>query len=256
MSRYFRATIQENRPVHPVHNLLTLSTPADMPAPQPGQFFMIEVNKGTDPLLKRAFSLFKKTSEGIQILYRIQGRGTGILRNMKEGARVDTLGPLGNFYPAPQSDRIPLIVAGGIGIASVFPLIEKLSGRAVVFYGARTKNDLLYMDEVRVLTKELILSTDDGSEGQKGTAADMLRNYLTANAELAASSSIYACGPRPLLKAVSQYANEKRIRSYISMEEHMACGIGACLGCVVSTRDGYRRVCKEGPVFSGTEIVW
>ena len=217
---------------------------------------MVGVNKGTDPLLKRAFSLFRRTENSLQILYRIRGKGTGILRNMKEGAVLDMLGPLGNFYPPPPEDKTPLIMAGGIGIASVFSLIEHLPGRAMVFYGARTKEDLLMLDQMKVYAKEMIVSTDDGSAGLKGTAADALQAFLASGTSSAEHFRIYACGPHPLLKAVAQVSKEYRIRAYVSMEEHMACGIGACLGCVVKTVDGFKRVCKEGPVMSASEIVW
>ncbi|MBI5847933.1 MAG: dihydroorotate dehydrogenase electron transfer subunit, partial [Nitrospirae bacterium] len=100
-----------------------------MPEPRPGQFFMIEVNKGTDPLLKRAFSLFRNTGQGVQILYRIRGKGTEILKDLKEGSVLDVLGPLGTCYPVPSGDVIPLVVAGGIGIASVFSFVEQYAGR-------------------------------------------------------------------------------------------------------------------------------
>ena len=217
---------------------------------------MIEVNKGTDPLLKRAFSLFRKTDEGLQILYRVRGKGTGILRNMKEGTVLDMLGPLGNFYPMPPEDKTPLVIAGGIGIASVFSLVERLADRAIVFYGARTKDDLLMSKEVKDYAKEVIVSTDDGSAGLKGTAADALQTFLSSRSSSPSHFCIYACGPQPLLKSLSQIAKEYRIRAYVSMEEHMACGIGACLGCVVKTYEGYKRVCKEGPVMNAMEIVW
>ena len=256
MSRSFKAIIKENLPVHPLHNLLTVSVPDSMPIPQPGQFFMVEVNKGTDPLLKRAFSLFRKTEEGIQILYRVRGKGTGILRDMKQGAVLDMLGPLGNFYPLPPEDKTPLIIAGGIGIASVFSLVEQLAGRAIVCYGARTKDDLLMLKEVKQLAKDVIVSTDDGSAGAKGTVADSLLLFLSNPQSRTPQYCIYACGPHPLLKALSHIAREYRIRTYVSLEEHMACGIGACLGCVVKTHDGYKRVCKEGPVMNAMEIAW
>jgi dihydroorotate dehydrogenase electron transfer subunit len=175
---------------------------------------------------------------------------------MREGAILDLIGPLGNFYPLASEDKTPLIIAGGIGIASVFSLIERLSGRAIVFYGARTKDDLLMLDEVRKLAKEVIVSTDDGSAGAKGTVADSLLAFLSNPQARIPHYCIFACGPHPLLKALSQIAREHRIRAYVSMEEHMACGIGACLGCVVKTHDGYKRVCKEGPVMNAMEIVW
>lgn len=256
MSRYFKAEIQENRPVHAVHNLLTLHVPVSMPEPRPGQFFMIEVNRGTDPLLKRAFSLFRKTEKGVQILYRIRGKGTEILKEMKEGSVIEVLGPLGTCYPLPSEDSIPLVVAGGIGIASVFSFVEQSAGRAIVFYGVRTKEDLLMHDELKKFAKEVLVSTDDGSAGQKGSIADALSAFLTNPQSPIPNYRIYACGPHPLLKRVSEIAREYKILSYISMEEHMACGIGACLGCVVKTRDGYTRICKEGPVFEAKEIVW
>ncbi len=217
---------------------------------------MIEVNTGTDPLLKRAFSLFRITGKDLQILYRVRGKGTAILKNMKEGAYLDMLGPLGSFYPLPPEDQIPLIIAGGIGIASVFSLAERLAGRAIVFYGARKKYDLLMFKEIEACAHELVVSTDDGSAGRKGTVAEAVEAFLRSHASLIASCAIYACGPYPLLKTLAQMTQEYRIRTYVSMEEHMACGIGACLGCVVKTRDGYKRVCKEGPVMSATEILW
>ncbi len=227
-----------------------------MPEPRPGQFFMIEVNKGTDPLLKRAFSLFRKTESGLQILYRVRGKGTEILRELKSGSVIEVLGPLGTFYPLPSKDAIPLVIAGGIGIASVFSFVEQYAGRAIVFYGARTKDDLLMLHEVESFAKEVIISTDDGSAGLKGTAATALEHFLSHRPSPITHHSVYACGPHLLLKAVSEIARAHKIYSYISMEEHMACGIGACLGCVVKTRDGFTRVCKEGPVFEGREIVW
>lgn len=256
MSRYFRAEIQENRPVNAAHNLLTLKVPVSMPEPRPGQFFMIGVNKGTDPLLKRAFSLFRKTGKGVQILYRIRGKGTEILQDMKEGSVLEVLGPLGTCYPLLAEDSLPLVIAGGIGIASVFSFIEQFAGRAMVFYGARTKDDLLMHDELRGFARELVISTDDGSAGIKGTTADTLSSFLSNLQSPAPHYRMYACGPHLLLKRVSEIAREYKIPSYISMEEHMACGIGACLGCVVKTRDGFTRVCKEGPVFEAREIIW
>ena len=256
MSRYFRAEIQENRPVHAVHNLLTLITPAGMPEPRPGQFFMLEVNRGTDPLLKRAFSLFRTSEKGVQILYRIRGKGTEIMKDMKVGSQIELLGPLGTCYPPLSEDNLPLVIAGGIGIASVFSFVEQFSGRAIVFYGARTKDDLLMHDELKGFAKEVLVSTDDGSAGVKGTAADTLKHFLSHHPTPITPFRIYACGPQPLLRAVSEIARAHKVPAYISMEEHMACGIGACLGCVVKTRDGYTRVCKEGPVFESKEIVW
>jgi dihydroorotate dehydrogenase electron transfer subunit len=256
LSRQFRAQIKDNRPLNRNHNLLSLINLDSMTDPLPGQFYMLEVSGGYDPILKRAFSLFRRTSDGIQILYRIVGKGTAMLRNMKEGVIVDVVGPLGNAYPLPSEDQIPLVIAGGIGIASVFPVVEKLSGRTYVFYGVRTKDEILMVEEIQKISRELSISTDDGSCDWKGTAVDLLNHFLTHRRSLISRFLIYACGPKPFLKEISVIASLYKIKAYLSLEENMACGIGACLGCVVKTASGYKRVCKEGPVFDSEEIVW
>ena len=230
--------------------------PAGTVEPLPGQFYMIEVNRGSDPLLKRAFSLFRRTSEGLQVMYRIKGRGTSLLSKMKRDDTLDVLGPLGSPYPVPSGDQLPLVVAGGIGIASVFPFLLALQGKAVLLYGARSGEEIFMPDEIKKICSEVFIATDDGSMGAKGTSIDLLDNYLNISRADSSRYVVYACGPHPMLKAVSAVAASKGISAYISMEEHMACGLGACLGCVVKTTDGYKRVCKEGPVFRSEEIVW
>lgn len=256
MSRHLTAEIIENSPVNQTHNLLIVNSPGLSETPVPGQFYMIGTNSSCDPLLKRPFSLFRKTSGEAHFLYRIKGKGTEKMRQMKKGTTVSILGPLGNGYPLPGKNLIPLLVAGGIGIASLFPLIEKIGRKAYLFYGGRSTNELLMLDDLKGLVKELILSTDDGSIGEKGTVVDIFNNFLARHSALSTQHVLYACGPAPMLGAVSKVASEKGIRGCISMEENMACGVGACLGCAVKTTKGYKRVCKEGPVFSLEEIVW
>ena len=147
-------------------------------------------------------------------------------------------------------------VAGGIGIASLFPLIEHLAGRCHVLYGARNCHELFLTEELRRLSKELRVSTDDGSQGEKGQIVGLLHALLSHQSSRKTKPVVYACGPRPMLRAVREAVRERGISAYVSMEENMACGIGACLGCVVRTVDGHKRVCKEGPVFPIEEIVW
>lgn len=269
MSRYFTAEITENRQLNNDYQLLTFRPLAHTQEPQPGQFYMI----GTfgkcgspsfcedirDPLLKRPFSLFRKTKKGLQILFRVRGRGTAMLRELKKGSHVDVLGPLGNSYPAPSKDKIPLIIAGGIGIASLFYFAEKLSKakkKAYISYGVRSQKELFMVEELKKFAKELSISTDDGSCGERGCVTDMVGGLLSRIPSLGAGSVIYACGPRRMLEAVSEMAALRGIEVYLSMEEVMACGVGACLGCVVKTVSGHKRVCKEGPIFNGNEIVW
>ncbi len=249
---------------------------------------MLQVRDGNDPLLKRPFSLFRTIAGGIQLLYRIQGKGTTLISQLAAGDVVSLLGPLGNAYPvqgaaSAASVSPPVIIAGGVGIASVFPLIESIhevmhqstrdtmNGGATVIYGARTAEELLDLDELKALSKELHVCTDDGSSGEKGNVLDLLKSIVPAEAGVL--PVMYACGPKPMLRAVAEYAGSLGAKTYLSMEEHMACGIGACLGCVVKTKSKgqdvddsadiekstewkYQRVCMEGPVFNAEDIVW
>jgi dihydroorotate dehydrogenase electron transfer subunit len=255
LSRYFRAEIRANRPVNQNHNILSLANLDAMTEPLPGQFYMLEVSKGFDPLLKRAFSLFRRTQDGFQMLYRIKGKGTFILKDLKEGTVLHVMGPLGNGYPLPSDSESPLVIAGGIGIASVFSLVEKLSKKAFVFYGARAEQELFMTDALESFYRELVVCTDDGSCGVRGTVVDVLSDFIRKRDALN-RPVIYACGPNVMLGEIAKTAMANGIKAYVSLEEHMACGIGACLGCVVKTRSGYKRVCKEGPVFDAKEIVW
>lgn len=237
--------------------------------PEPGQFYMIGVSNSHDPFLKRPFSFFRKTSEGIQFLYEVRGRGTMMMKGFRGGEVINILGPLGKGYPEPGGDKTPLLIAGGIGIASVFSLVEAFAKRAYVFYGARDKEGLLMLDELEGLAGELIISTDDGSMGEKGTVVDVLNDFLTSDGStelaevfsLLTSYLIYACGPKPMLEAVSRIALGRGIKGYISAEENMACGVGACLGCAIKVKSQtlalcYKMVCKDGPVFPIEEILW
>lgn len=256
MSKYLKAEIKENTPINKSNNLLVLNISEISDEPLPGQFYMIGTEDSYDPLLKRPFSIFKKAKSEIQFLYRIKGKGTEKLRQMKSGETISLIGPLGNGYPLPDKNMKPVIIAGGIGIASVFPLIQKLKNDACLIYGGRKADELLMYDELKVSCKALFVSTDDGSMGEKGTVIDVLDRLLTRNLTLDARHLLYACGPSKMLEAVSKIAMEKGIKGYISLEENMACGVGACLGCAVKTKKGYERVCKEGPVFRIEEIIW
>jgi len=262
LNRHFKAKIISNLSLNSKNSLLTIDPLEPVIAPEPGQFYMIEVCDSYDPLLKRPFSFFRKASEGIQFLYKVRGRGTMMMKGLRDGTVLNVLGPLGKGYPKPESDKTPLLIAGGIGIASVFPLIEASAKKAYVLYGARDKDGLLMLDELKGLTDELIISTDDGSIGERGTVADILNGFLAPHSSSVTHYSLYACGPKPMLEAISKVAFEKGVKGYISAEENMACGVGACLGCAIKVKSQkpnafcYKMVCKDGPVFPMEEIVW
>lgn len=273
MSRYFKAAIIQNLPLNSKTGLLTIKPSEQVPDPEPGQFYMLGVSDSQDPLLKRPFSFFRKTFDGIQFLYEVRGKGTLMLKSLRGSKVINVLGPLGKGYPKPDSESTPLVIAGGIGIASVFPLLESLANRAYVFYGARKNEGLVMLNELKNLSGKLYISTDDGSMEPKGTVVDTFRDFLSRDFSSVARYLLYACGRKSMIEAVSRIALEKGIKGYVSAEEHMACGMGACLGCAIrvkSKKQGarskrlrnvtssltYKMVCKDGPVFPIEEIVW
>ena len=218
---------------------------------------MVAVGTSYDPLLKRPFCCFRRNAKGMQFLYAVRGKGTSIMRDLCRGDILNIIGPLGKGYPNPQKKQTPICIAGGTGIASLFSFIEKNSKKVHVIYGARCRNELLAIKELKkIKLHNVACCTDDGSLGEQGFVSDILNNFLDQNLFSLSSYVLYACGPRPMLKAISKIAAKRGLKGYVSLEENMACGFGACLGCAVKTVSGYKRVCKEGPVFLIEEIVW
>lgn len=218
---------------------------------------MLSVDSSLDPLLKRPFSIYRWLGPDFQILYRIVGKGTDILSRRKPDDILEVIGPLGKGFPVPKSTDKIILVAGGLGIAPLFSLAEKLKKiKPLLFYGARTKEELLCIDELKSLGIEPVIATDDGTLGYKGVITDIFKKFLTQNSKLKTQNYLYACGPEPMLKALTLLAKEHGLKGSMALEQNMACGLGTCLGCVVNTKDGYKRVCKEGPVFKIEDIVW
>lgn len=213
---------------------------------------MVETGTQNEPFLKRPLCIFRSDGTGIELLYRVAGKGTRMLSEKRPGDVINMLGPLGNGWPRHPKSHTPVIVTGGVGVASVFPLAESLGGKAVMIYGARTSGEIVLVEELKPMTKELIITADDGSMGIKGNVMDGLKTLGLNDM----NPVFYICGPKPMAKAVAEFALAGGYRGYVSLEEFMACGMGACMGCVVLANDGYRRVCKEGPVFNIKEIEW
>jgi dihydroorotate dehydrogenase electron transfer subunit len=239
-------------------------------AMRPAQFFMIGI-PGSEALLRRPFSVcglpgtFEDGSEdGVQVLIKVVGKGTALLSALKAGAGLNVLGPLGNgFTPPPGPDIKPVVVAGGIGCAPFPALLAELRSHAtrpLLFYGAAGREDLPLLDWFREQTAETVVTTDDGSLGRKGLVTEPLQEELRSIDPK--SVKLYACGPEPMLKAVARLALERGIDCELSLEAHMACGFGACLGCVVPTHHScgkgidYQRVCMEGPVMKPEALAW
>lgn len=247
--RSFKAEAVSNKEIIKDHYVLLLKPLGNPPSPKPGQFYMIATANATEPLLKRPFCVFNEQNSEIALLYRVAGKGTARLRDMPAGCVIDVLGPLGNHYPAPKRGMTPVVIAGGTGLASIFPFIN--SHKSIVIYGARTSVDLMMTLELKSMSDRLIITTEDGTSGMRGNVIDALKSLKPGEDNI-----LYVCGPRAMAAAAAGYAKDNGLNGYVSMEEFMACGIGACMGCVVNTVKGYKRVCKEGPVFRLDEIIW
>lgn len=229
-----------------------------------GHFVMLRVSDGMDPLLRRPFGVYRiigakgKTSKGtgIELLYRVVGRGTTILSAKRPGEALGILGPLGNGFPMPEDGHKALLVTGGMGIVPLYMLAERLSG-ATLLFGARSKKETALLKDFKALDLKIKTATEDGSVGKKGRVTALLEK------ELKKDSLVYACGPLAMLKAVSRMCRDANVKCLVSLERSMACGIGVCLGCAVRTikhenreMRNYKMVCSDGPVFDSEEIDW
>jgi dihydroorotate dehydrogenase electron transfer subunit len=218
------------------------------------------------PLLRRPFSLLGLIREegritGIEILYKVVGKGTELLSHCSKGGCLSVLGPLGNAFQVPESCRRLILVAGGVGVPPIRFLAtsmldqENRPERCVVFIGGRSKEDLVCITEFDLPDFLLDISTDDGSIGHHGVVTRSLEKALAADP----ADLICACGPEGMLKAVSAIAGERNIPCQVSIEAMMACGMGACLGCAVQSADDnsrYLHVCADGPVFDTNRLAW
>jgi dihydroorotate dehydrogenase electron transfer subunit len=261
-----KCRILDHQKAGPAHYRLSLASPYIASHAEPGQFVNLKCSDSFDPLLRRPLSLHRIAPEHktFELLYEVVGKGTGLLTRFFVGEEIDLLGPLGSGFKIGSNKRIFLLVGGGMGVAPLLALAEKINlstagGAALyILIGAKTKGNVLCEEDFKKVTDQVSVSTDDGSYGKKGLVSDILLDFI--DNQLAASdsplSTIYACGPRPMLKAIAEIASQSRIDCQLSMEERMACGIGACKGCAIRTVAGYKMVCQDGPVFDSREIVW
>ena len=259
------ARVLSNREIAPHHFLMELEAPFDLSKAMPGQFVMIRVSRGTTPVLRRPFGIctIDAGRGSFTVLYRVVGGGTKIMSHMQEGTDVDILGPLGRGFDMTLAGDAPLLIAGGVGVPPLFMLAAALlekGKRPEIIIGGRSVSDLLFVEEFKGLGLKVLAATEDGSEGFKGYVTGVLEEMLSGGS---IPSSIYSCGPGPMLKRVGEIAIESAIACQLSLEAVMACGFGVCLGCVLKTcstdrpdETDYSRVCAEGPVFDAREIVW
>lgn len=225
---------------------------------EPGQFVHVKVGDLLDPLLRRPFSIHDTEEKSFKIVYEIVGKGSKILSEIRIGQEVDVLGPLGKGFEFEEDSGSFCIAAGGIGVAPFRLLARRLKARTdrlIAFVGAKNRAKLVGDSSLRSMGIEVFTATEDGSVGFHGLVTELLAKVLERRKPR--DMSLFACGPKEMLRSLAEICSSRGLKSQASLEEFMACGVGACLGCAVRLRNGeYRMVCKDGPVFSLDEVVF
>jgi dihydroorotate dehydrogenase electron transfer subunit len=278
--------VTENRPLAGGHFLLSVDSPAQAQAARPGQFAMVRMLGRSDVLLRRPMSIYDvkgrdsrapdspkrkgpapESPRIIQFLYKVVGRGTRLMSGLKPGDQVGLLAPLGHgffeeeYLPrAHEADEL-LHVAGGIGIAALLLPAKKLAEAGFkqrLFFGGRTKEDLVGVEDFKPLVQATLLATENGSAGYRGFVTRPLEEYLARHTKR--RFLLFVCGPWGMLQATVELARKYRHACLVSMENRMGCGLGVCLGCCIRVdgrgHEAYQRVCTEGPVFWAEKVVW
>jgi dihydroorotate dehydrogenase electron transfer subunit len=262
------ATVETNRELTPGYRLLTLRFEPEVEA-HAGQFAMLKAHAAFEPLLRRALAVYRAPDpHRLSFLYQVLGRGTQALAELSAGGKVDALLPLGNAWPIAERQTLSkaIVVAGGIGSASVLMLCEGLRAAQVetqIFFGAASQRVAMGcgLEDFRALELPLTLTTDDGSLGEQGFVTAPLERHLAAGGGIGAT--IYACGPWVMMRRVAEIARAFNVRCLVSLEAPMGCGFGVCVGCVVAVEsaaplgyESYKRVCVDGSIFPAERIRW
>lgn len=221
----------------------------------PGKFVNIYLEDGQH-LLPRPISIceINEKQQSVRLIYGIVGKGTKKLSMVREGEKIQVLGPLGNGFSLKEGYGRNIIIGGGIGVPPLLELVKQLQGFTTVYLGFRS-NPIL-VEDFRKYADVVHVATEDGSLGYKGRVLELLHQQKPK------ADMIYSCGPKPMLRAVAEWAKTNNISAELSLEERMACGIGACLVCSCKTKEDkgkdwqYKRVCKDGPVFKRDEVIW
>ncbi len=268
----YRTKIISNQEISPGYFRMKILAPGFGEKAHPGQFIMFRVQRSLPPLLRRPFGIFRTgflpadcdglpPKEFVEIVYKVVGRGTTIMAELHEGDRVELLGPLGNGFDCKSSQGEKILVGGGIGLVPLYMLAGELVANGCnvrLLMGGRTRDDIFAVTEFERLGVETYVSTDDGSLGEEGLVTQVLLRKL----QKFAGAEVFACGPMPMLRAVHNICVASKTPLQVSLEESMACGVGACLGCVVKgaghteENPSYLCTCKVGPVFKSQYLDW
>ncbi|MEE9367795.1 MAG: dihydroorotate dehydrogenase electron transfer subunit [Pontiella sp.] len=254
-----KATVLEHDNFQGEYRILRLAAPGIGPFVKPGQFMHLQIPHLGDRILRRPFSIYKANDEGVAVLYKPVGRGTESMIPLVADDTVDIIGPLGNGYPDAAPDSLPVLVAGGYGNAALFLKAKELKTKGVAFFGGRTAEDILCVEEFKELGWDVRPTTNDGSLGMEGLVTDAFDPWMKE--QDIQKLELFVCGPGPMLRAMGDRAIEHNFTAWLSLDENMVCGVGACLTCVIKrkTKDGgwdWARCCKDGPVFESREILW
>lgn len=248
-------TVTDNIKLNTNYVLLKMTSTNVLPEVIPGQFAEIKIDGSPTTFLRRPISInyIDKVKNEIWFLVQLVGDGTQTLSNVSINSVVNVILPLGNGFTTSPNIKKPLLIGGGVGIAPLLYLGEKIAKdgcKPTFLLGARSANDLLQLNDFAKIG-DVFITTEDGSQGEKG--------YVTQHSILNTQSfdTIYTCGPKPMMMAVAKYASSHNIECEVSLENTMACGVGACLCCVENTKDdGHICVCTEGPVFNTKKLLW
>ncbi len=241
---------------------LTIMAPQIADTAQPGQFVMVQAASGQDPLLRRPFSIHQVSGNGtVQILFKVVGRGTRLLAATTKGDFLSVFGPLGKGFTLAKQNKNIAMIGGGMGIAPLlflgkWILRSGFSGKLIALLGARNSAEINSLQEdFNHLGITTAIATDDGSRGHHGLVTQLMLQHMDPGEEW----QVLTCGPYPMMRGVAEICQGMNWPCQVSMETMMACGMGACLGCAISKPNdlhSYQHVCKDGPVFAMSEIVW
>jgi dihydroorotate dehydrogenase electron transfer subunit len=261
------AAVLSNRRLSSDYNVIALGAPAIATETAPGQFVMIKPASGLDPMLRRPFSVFEVLRDasgrpiGLTLLNKRVGVGTSLLYDAEPGATLSVVGPLGKSFVPVDPPAEAWMIAGGVGLAPFATLAEALAKKGTpmtLFYGGRSRADLFHEAYFEGLGATLVLTTEDGTHGERGRVTAPLERALASHS--GGAVTIYACGPTPMMRAVAELGARFARPTFVSLEPQMGCGMGGCYSCVVRVRHGsashFVRSCLEGPIFDASAVVW
>ncbi len=259
----FECRIKRNEALKSGYFRIVFDAPEIASSAKGGQFVHVRITPLRDRILRRPFSISNADPETgeLTVVYKVVGHGTAELAQMREGESCRILGPLGNAYTPPDAETFPILAAGGYGTAALYLIAKNAPRKGVLLLGARTKDDLILVEDFEKLGFEVRTATNDGSAGHKGFVTELLDGALAGQDR--GRCMVYGCGPTPMLLSLGKLTLEKQVRAELSLDQHMCCGVGACFACVVKIKDAsspdgwrYSRSCKEGPVYNATEVYY